>query len=216
MEGENSVTEGPLTRVARRGGWILMSASVLSIALVSTRYFLPGMPDAFQPEVYSNHSVILRLHIAGATLAILAGPMQFWSGFRDRRRKWHRRIGKTYLAGVAIGAPAGLYMAWLSLGGLVTHVGFTMLGLVWGGATLMAYRHIRAGNWSIHREWMIRSYSVAFGGFVFLRLWFPVLEALGAPHLEAYQTAAWLSWVPSLLIAELYIGWWRGRSGLAA
>lgn len=190
-----------------------MSASVLALVVASARYFLPGMPGAFQPEIYLDHSVILRLHIAGAMLAILAGPMQFWSGFRNRRRNWHRRIGKTYLAGVAIGAPAGLYMAWLSLGGLVTHVGFTMLAMVWGVTTLVAYRHIRAGNWSLHREWMIRSYSVAVGGFVGFRLWFPAFEALGAPHLEAYQTASWLSWVLGLLAAELYIGWWRGRTG---
>lgn len=94
---------------------------------------------------------------------------------------------------------------------MVTHFGFGLLAVTWGGATLIAYRRIRAGNWLSHREWMIRSYAVALA-FVMLRVHFLLLQVLGVPLLEAYQTASWLCWVPNLIVAELYIGWWRNRT----
>ena len=194
----------------RHAGWIVMVLLALVPALMAVRYFAPGMPGAFQPDVYPDYSWVIRAHIGAGIVAILAGPMQFWSGFRNRHRAWHRRIGIAYLSAVAIAALGGLVMATVSLGGLVTHAGFGLLALVWGGASLVALRHIRAGNWRAHREWMIRSYAVAFA-FVTLRLWLVTLTGLGAPLLEAYQTVSWLCWVPNLIVAELYIGWWRRR-----
>lgn len=199
---------------ARRTGWIVMYVLAALLALMAARYFAPGMPDAFQPEVYADYSWVIRAHIAGGIVAILTGPMQFWSGFRDRHRDWHKRIGLAYMAGVALGASAGLVMATVSWGGMVTHAGFAMLAVAWGGTTFIAYRRIRAGSWQTHREWMIRSYAVAFA-FVMLRVELVSLQGLGVPELEAYQTVSWLCWVPNLIVAELYIGWWRNRQALA-
>lgn len=200
---------------ARRTGWIVMYVLALILALMSARYFMPGMPDAFQPEVYLDYSWVIRAHIAGGIVAVLAGPLQFWPGFRDRHRTWHKRVGLTYLVGVAVGAPAGLVMATVSWGGMVTHTGFAMMALAWGGVTIVAYLRIRGGNWPSHREWMIRSYAVTLA-FVMLRVEFVTLQGLGVPELEAYQTVSWLCWVPNLIVAEIYIGWWRSRARLAS
>jgi hypothetical protein len=187
--------------------------SLLALALVATslRYFAPGMPEAFQPELYVDYSWVLRGHIAGGMVAILTGPMQFWSGFRDRHRAWHRALGYIYLGSVAVGFLGGLLMSTVSYGGLVTHVGFGMMAIAWGMTTFVAFGRIRDGDWRSHREWMIRSFATTFG-FVTLRIWKMLMESLGAPELDAYQTASWLCWVTNLIVAELYIGWWRSRS----
>ena len=163
-----------------------------------------------------NNALVLRVHIVAGSLALLVGPMQFWSGFRDRHRKWHRRLGKIYLTCVAIGSPTALYVAWISYGGLPTHISFTLLALVWGGTTLMAYRRIRARNWRSHREWMIRSYSCVLG-ILAMRGWVGVFMGLGGVEFEeAFVTSVWLGWVLNLLIAEMYIGWWRHRKTVDA
>jgi hypothetical protein len=57
---------------------------------------------------------------------------------------------------------------------------------------------------------MVRSYALVFA-FVMLRIWYPGIDALGGSDVEAYQTAAWMCWVPNLIIAELYINWYRQR-----
>ena len=202
--------------MVRRVGWVTMLLLAIVLALTSARYFLPDMPGAFEQQlaVYTEYRTWLMLHIGGAIVAILAGPWQFWSAFRARHLKWHRRIGKTYLAGVAVGSVSGLYLAFYAYGGFVTHAGFALLAILWGGTALTAFGRIRRREVEAHREWMVRSYSLALAG-VTLRFWIPVLLALGVPFDEVYQTVAWLAWVPNLLVAELYLGWRRQQRAVA-
>ena len=45
-----------------------------------------------------------------------------------------------------------------------------------------------------------------------MRAWLGVFARLGGVELEEAQIASvWLGWVLNLLIAEMYIGWWRHR-----
>ena len=77
----------------------------------------------------------------------------------------------------------------------------------------MAYR--RAGNWKSHREWMIRSYSLVLG-IIGIRFWFGVFLLMGVEREPAFAAATWIGWVNTLLIAELYIGWYRNRQASEA
>jgi hypothetical protein len=99
-------------------------------------------------------------------------------------------------------------MAQYSFGGLNTHLGFGILGLVTVGTTILAYRSIRAGQVLKHREWMMRSYAAIFAG-VMLRVELPFLTIMfGGPTVgfpKAYAIIAWACWVPNLLVAEWLI-----------
>ena len=79
-----------------------------------------------------------------------------------------------------------------------------MLATLWLLATGTAYRHIRAGDRVSHRRWMIRSYALTFAA-VTLRIYLPLSLAFGLPFGPAYQTIAWLCWVPNLVVAEWII-----------
>lgn len=198
----------------RRVGWILMYAVVLLFAVSNVRFFTDAeFSTALQPQVFIDNALMVRVHILAGTLSILIGPMQFWSTFRDRHRNWHRLLGKIYLVGAAFGSASALYVAWISFGGFSGHVGFFVLALGWGGATLMAYRCIRAGHWRLHREWMIRSYSLALG-ILGIRAWFFLFSAFGVESEPAFGASAWLGWVTTLLVAEVYLGWGRSRAAI--
>ena len=202
--------------IARRVGWVLMYAVVLLFAVTNVRFFIDAeFSTALQPQVYIDNALMIRIHVLSGTLSIVTGPMQFWSAFRDRHRKWHRLLGKTYLVGAAIGSASALYVAWISFGGFSGHVGFFVLALGWGGSTFMAYRCIRAGHWRLHREWMIRSYALVLG-ILAIRAWFAVFGAFGVEDEPAFGASAWLGWVTTLLIAEVYLGWRRSRTSVVA
>jgi peptidoglycan biosynthesis protein MviN/MurJ (putative lipid II flippase) len=113
-------------------------------------------------------------------------------------------MGRIYLVSVLIGGIAGLYMAVTAFGGLPTRIGFSMLGVLWLVTGAMAYLRIRRGNVHEHRQWMIRNYALTFSA-VMLRVWLPLLIALGYEFPEAYTTVAWLCWVPNLLVVEMII-----------
>jgi hypothetical protein len=113
-------------------------------------------------------------------------------------------MGRIYLLAVLVGSIAGLYMAATAFGGLPTRIGFGMLGTLWLTSAAMAYLRIRQGNVRVHRQWMIRNYALTFAA-VMLRVWLPLLVALGYKFPQAYATVAWLCWIPNLLVAELII-----------
>ena len=184
-----------------------MTLLALLVATTSLRYFAMN-PETFFREsraVYVDHPIALLGHIGGGIAALVIGPFQFWSRFRNRFLTFHRLLGGVYLlATVGFGGIGGLLLAPHSYGGLTTHIGFGMLAGFWILTGTVAFRSILQGRVPQHRQWMIRSYALTFAA-VTLRLWIPVLMSAGFEFEEVYQTVAWLSWVPNLIVAECYL-----------
>jgi hypothetical protein len=44
------------------------------------------------------------VHIAGASAALLLGPLQFWKSFRTKYMRYHRIAGKIFITGSLIAA----------------------------------------------------------------------------------------------------------------
>jgi uncharacterized membrane protein len=184
--------------------WGLGSLAALGVALYSLGYFTHSAHAPLLKVHSGLNRTVLLIHIIGSCVAIATGPIQFLPKLRARFPKWHRSIGYLYFAGVAIGGGAGLYSATVSMGGLVAHVGFFLLAMLWLITAARALAAIRRRNIPLHREWMVRCYSLTFAA-VTLRLWLPILTAASGSFDEAYQTVAWLSWVPNLILAEAWI-----------
>jgi len=188
-------------------GWGVMTFLAVMVVLVASRY-LTLNPEVYFPEqklIYMAHTTMLLMHIVGAMLAILIGPFQFLEGMRTGRLlKVHRWLGRTYLIAVLVGGLGGLYMAPLSYGGMITHLGFAFLGILWLFSGFMAYKHIRNKNIELHREWMTRNYALTFAG-VMLRLWMPTFAMAGVDFMAGYIVTAWLCWVPNLLVTQWII-----------
>lgn len=164
-----------------------------------------------QVEVYLSNVTPIVGHVAGGAVALLLGPTQFIPALRRRRSLgFHRWSGRAYLVGVAVGGLFGLWMAFLAYGGPVARAGFFGLSVAWLTSGALAYRHIRAGDQDLHREWMIRNYALTFAA-VTLRLWLGVSQASGMDFDLAYPAVAWIAWVPNLVVVE----WWlrRNRDG---
>lgn len=196
-----------MARVIRISGWLLMMLLASMIAILSLRYFFQ------RPEVaagsplggkFAAHFPVFLIHVAGGILALFLGPWQFWGGLRNRQLSLHRWLGRIYLLAVFLGGLAGLYLAAIAFGGLPSQFGFSSLDVLWLATASLAYLRVRQGNLEAHREWMIRNYALTFAA-VTLRLWIPLLLSTGLAFNLAYPIIAWISWVPNLLAAEIYL-----------
>ncbi len=152
---------------------------------------------------FDTQPLLSGMHVLGAGLALLIGGFQFSGRIRQKFINLHRWLGRTYLSAALVGGIGGFAIALNADGGLVAKFGFAMLAVVWLYSSGQAYTAIRAKDIATHREWMMRSFALAFGA-VTLRIYLGVLQALGFPFSEAYPVTAWLSWVPNLLLVE----WW--------
>jgi uncharacterized membrane protein len=188
-------------------GWSMMLFSAMLVSLMVSRY-LTLNPDVYFPEqraIYMAHITILIVHVVSSMLAILIGPFQFLPGLRKGRLlKIHRWLGRTYLLGILFGGLSGLYMAQLAYGGIISHLGFTALAILWLYSGFRAYKHIRNREIERHREWMTRNYALTFAA-VMLRVWNPIFGVTGIDFTTGYMVVAWLAWIPNLIVAQWII-----------
>ena len=125
--------------ILRRTSWVVMTVLSVLVVVAASRYlqFDPSTYFEEQRAVYVKREAILGLHIVGGMLALLLGPWQFVSGVRTRWPHLHRLMGRGYVAGVGAGALGGLLLAPTAYGGIVSTLGFSILGLLWVGTTFL-------------------------------------------------------------------------------
>jgi hypothetical protein len=191
----------------RFGSLTLLCLGVAAYALWAYGSGIQRVP--VHPEmqaVFNAHRGLITVHAVGASLALLLGPWQFLDRARARFPRAHRIAGYAYLTlGVGVGGGAGVLLAPHAFGGLVSRLGFGLLGCLWLGTGGLAIAAARRRRWDEHRRWMMRNFALALGA-VTLRLYLPAAVAAGLPFESAYPVIAWLCWVPNLLVVE-----WRLR-----
>ena len=196
----------------KASAWLGMTLLALAAAgYAITMLFAPEFRPSFVRTLFEERPVAAFVHFTGGAIALVAGTFQLNTRLRTRFIGAHRWLGRVYVLAVVIGGVAAFALALHSFGGLISHAGFGLLAVCWIGSTLNAYRHIRQGNLSTHRNWMIRSYALTLAA-VTLRLYLPSSQLAGFPMTVAYPAISWLCWVPNLLIAEWFI---RSRHSFA-
>ena len=190
--------------VAALAFWILAAAPYLRLD-----------PAQFGPAYWPRRYGLLT-HIAGGTVALLAGPVQLWLGETRSALAWHRKIGTAYLIGVAVAAAAAYYLAVTTPLGWIFGSGLFMLAVAWTITTGMAYVAIRRRAIEQHREWMIRSYVVTLAFVIFRALVVALTVAGVGSHGEQLALAAWVCWAVPLLLLEPCLQWKKLRGPAAA
>jgi hypothetical protein len=188
----------------RRGWWPLV---VVLAAIVSAYAAAALLVPSFRPPLVRARLAVMPWavagHISGGALALFTGAFQVNARLRALFLNIHRWLGRVYVLAVTVGGAGGLVMATRSDGGLVTHVGFGLLAVLWLSTTAMGYWWIRHGDQIGHRRWMLRSYALTFAA-VTLRIYLPIALTAGLPFIDAYQAISWACWVPNLIVVE----WW--------
>lgn len=188
-------------RHARVDAWI--GAAVLSSAvfiwLIAVPVFFPS-----RQALHAGHVPMLWVHVVGGIVMLFSGAVALRIGLTRAWFGWHKRAGYTYLVWGTVASVSALFRSFDKghSPGLATGV----LAVVWLAFSAMAFRAARNRRFDQHRDWVIRSYVVAWT-FVFCRFW-----SRSAP--EALQPVEsdmlWLAWVGPVLIAEVMLQWPRG------
>ncbi|HUC55253.1 MAG TPA: DUF2306 domain-containing protein [Candidatus Cybelea sp.] len=165
--------------------------------------------DAKDPEWLhiSTFKWWLLPHGLMGACALLLGPMQFSDRLRQRFARFHRVVGRFYVAGVFVAAPLGFYIQYFEerMGGARSFSAAAAVdAILWMLTTGIAFAFILKGKVQQHRQWMTRSFAVAI---VFLE----VRVVLGVTGLEkggAFdETVVWACVAFSLLFADVVLQW---------
>jgi uncharacterized membrane protein len=153
------------------------------------------------------------VHVYASMWALLAGFAQFSSNLQDFYPRVHRTLGYVYVTNVLlITGPASLLMSLYANGGPTSKIAFGLLAIGWITFTAIALIKAKNGDFTAHRNFMIRSYALTLSALT-LRAWkWSITNTVELPPMDVYRAVAWLGWVPNLLIAEMVIR----RYGLCA
>ncbi len=64
-------------------------------------YFFGYRSTLFGDSLFQNQ-LWVALHMAGGTIVLLLGPIQFWKWFRIKFLRVHRLLGKLYILGAGV------------------------------------------------------------------------------------------------------------------
>jgi uncharacterized membrane protein len=194
--------------ISRRSGfktvvWTLLGITTLFVVITSEVFLLVDYPmyHVYRLQVIADRHLLIPHTLCGF-IALLAGPLQFSSRFRDRHLKLHRLLGRVYVFSVFIGAFTGIALA-VGRPGLP---GTSVQAAAWIVCTSAAFITARNRQIDQHRQWMVRSYAVTFT-FVSSRVlnlwpryWSHLGDALSAVGVIAFTLV-------SLLVVEVCLNW---------
>ena len=187
-----------ISRLLPRAAWVIvLCLTALFLATRVPRYFMLT-EQSYGPYFWPRVSWVLP-HVLGGLLAILIGPLQFWSRIRRDHIQVHRWSGR----GVVVGGLASFGLAATSQVTLTYAAGLAGLGVAWLTTAGMALAAVLHRNFALHRQWMIRSYVVTMA-FVTFRVLEDLLEAKGiGTKLDRLTLMSWTCWALPLLFTEV-------------
>jgi uncharacterized membrane protein len=183
--------------------WVSLGLTTLFVFITSEVLLVTDYPmyHAYRLQVIADRGLLIPHTLCG-TFALLAGPLQFSSRFRQRHLKLHRVLGRMYFVSVIIGAFTGIALAT----GRPGLPGTSMQGAAWIVCTTAAVIAARNRQIAVHRQWMARSYAVTVT-FVSSRVlnlvpayWSHLGDVLSAVGVIAFTLA-------SILLVDLGLNW---------
>jgi len=183
--------------------WVSLGLTTLFVFITSEVLLITDYPmyHAYRLQVIADRGLLIPHTLCG-TFALLAGPLQFSSRFRQRHLKLHRVLGRMYFVSVIIGAFTGIALAT----GRPGLPGTSMQGAAWIVCTTAAVIAARNRQIAVHRQWMARSYAVTVT-FVSSRVlnlvpayWSHLGDVLSAVGVIAFTLA-------SILLVDLGLNW---------
>ena len=163
---------------------------------------LPGGAIQFPGE--SLFSLWTSAFSRRTAIALAVGALQFSTRLRQRFPRLHRVLGRFYVAGVSIAGPVAVYLAFHH--GLPTmKTETTVQASLWLVTTWMAFVAVLNRNFEVHRQWMMRSYSVTLI-FVASRIILALPVVAPTTDLGA-ERLGWILVICALLVPQLIINW---------
>jgi len=183
--------------------WVALGLITLFVVITSELLLYTDYPmyHAYRLQVIADRHLLIPHTLAG-TFALLIGPINFSSRFRQRHLQLHRILGYIYVISVFAGSFTGIALA----AGRPGLPGTSMQAAAWMVCTTVAFIAARNRQITVHRQWMARSYAVTFT-FVSSRVlnlvpayWSHLGDVLSAVGVIAFTLA-------SLLIVDIGLNW---------
>jgi hypothetical protein len=173
----------------------------------------PGMSKGSPPfdTEFGRHPFLTLIHILPGTLFMILGPLQFMPGIRARYLHLHRLGGRIYIASGYIVGISALVMSFVlsPIGGINQAAATILFSLLFLLSLSKAWWHVLHHKTTLHREWMIRAFSIGLAIGTIRPIMVLFFAFSGLPPQVFFGTAFWIGFSLHLLAAEAWISYTR-------
>jgi hypothetical protein len=202
----------------RLGKFILLFVILLIgllIFLKSWEYYSPDFKNGYlsdKKEIFDSlFKYGLYAHIITVPLILLAGSVQAFFRYEYSNKNFHRIVGSVYSYLVLfVSAPGAFIISFYAFGGAWGKCSFLLLTILWVWFTFCGLKEGKNKNIAVHKAFMIRSYVLTLSAIILRLISFVFIHIFDFYGENAYAVSAWLSWVPALLMTEVYL-YYNGR-----
>lgn len=207
--------------------WLWLATLVLvliSVAMVTRRTLslfglVPASSALSEPApvdaAFARYAPLTMLHIIPGLIFVVLGPLQFVKTLRTGRPWLHRRIGRVVLtSGLVTGVTALAMTTQMAIGGATERAATALFGVFFLIALARAFVCIRRQQVALHREWMIRAFSLGLAVATVRPIVGAFFATRSLTHLtpqEFFGLAFWLGFTIHLVAAEIWIRYTRPR-----
>src|SRR5690349_1281877 len=198
-----------LNKVRRLLHILMFLPAIIGIAVVVRRVLvLAGLLGSFNPpgmgrgdDGFSRHPIITLIHILPGALFMILGPLQFIPGIRGRYRWFHRLSGRIYIIAAYIIGLSALYVPFVvrPIGGLNEAAATTLFAILFLVSLSKAWWYIVHKQVALHREWMIRAFSIGLAVGTIRPIVALFFVFSGLPPQTFFGTAFWIGFTLQLL-----------------
>ena len=220
-----------MNRIIRERRWlwrivILLVFIGVAVVVRRTTHLVPIVINGYHPpaatsdpmvkqllaldDIFAHHPVLTLIHILPALLFLVSAPLQFSQKFRDKHLQWHRWNGRFLMVcGIVVGITALMMSFGMpAIGGVSQAAATTLFALFFLFALGKAFHHIRRREVDLHREWMIRAFSIGLAVATIrpiVGVFFATSRLTGLTPHEFFGAAFWIGFVLHLIAAEVWI-----------
>jgi uncharacterized membrane protein len=189
---------------------IVASRRLMSLTGIIKTYINPKFGEF--DSGFKLHPFLTFLHIVPGILFIVLAPLQFINSIRVKYIRMHRILGWFVATDATIIGVTALVMSFkLSIGGATETSATVVFAVFFLFALFKAIYHIKKHEMLLHREWMIRMFSIGLA----VALVRPIVGLFFAfsnlsPH-QFFGIAFWLGFSIHLIVAECWIRFYNYR-----
>jgi hypothetical protein len=186
------------------------------ILFTSLKYLDPEFKGGYLAGRGSHSIELIRfallLHSFSANLIIWIITPSILFRTDQNFKVWHRLSGRiTVLLGLIVFIPTGLTLSYFAMGGILGKLLFIFLTIFSALCLTIGFITARQQRFEKHRIWMLR-FFILLTSAIWLRLFmFIMIYTTGSLDDFQYLFCTLMSWLPQILIFEIYLKIKRGH-----
>ena len=205
-----------VSRGERRVFWVaVLTLCAIAVAISIRRLVLlgglpaNGDPDSAALDAFAAAKRLLTGgHVLSGLVLAIAIPVQLSSRVRRRYLRVHRWLGRLVLFVALLVGVSAYGMMSAPVGGWLETSATSLYDTAFLTALVTAWWHIRRGDVTHHREWMLRAIGVALGTATtrpVMAIFFATSTVTGLRPPQFFGVAMWIGFTSTVLAAEWYI-----------